>query len=79
MIKQQILRFKVTMHNPELVQVLNASYYLVEEPASLSLLYPLILNNEVEELPATSIFHDEVELLGRLNNLVELDYMRMPD
>jgi hypothetical protein len=34
----------------------------VEESASLSLLYPLILNDEVEELPATGIFHDQVEV-----------------
>ena len=67
------------MHYPKLVKVLYACYYLVEEPASLSLLYPLILNYEVEELPATCIFHDQVELLGRLYNLVELDYMWMPD
>ena len=66
------------MHYPKLVKVLYTCYYLVEEPASLSLLYPLILNNEVEELPATGIFHDQVELLGRLYNLVELDYMWMP-
>ena len=51
----------------------------MEKPASLRLFYPLILNNEVEELPATGIFHDQVELLGRLYNLIELDYMRMPD
>jgi len=67
------------MHYSELVQVLHACYYLVEEPASLSFLYPLILNNEVEELTATGVFHYQVELLGRLYNLVELDYMRMPD
>jgi hypothetical protein len=46
------------MNYPKLVKVLYACYYLVEEPASLSLLYPLILNDEVEELPATCIFHD---------------------
>ena len=67
------------MHYSELVQVLHACYYLVEESASLSLLYPLILNDEIKELSATGIFHDQVELLGRLYNLVELDYMWVPD
>ena len=60
-----------------LVQIFNARKYLLEKLASIFFLEPLPFDNEVEELPPTSVFHYEKELSVRLNNLVELYHVRM--
>lgn len=57
------------MDDAQLVQVFYSSYDLMKEFASLSLFDPLVLHDEVKELSSTRIFHDQVELLRRLNNL----------
>ena len=51
----------------------------MEKTASLGLFYPLILDNKVEELPATSVLHDQVELLRRLDNLIQLNDVWVSD
>lgn len=67
------------MHNIQLVQILNARDDLVEELAGLGLFDPLVFNNEIKELAARSIFHYQIELLGSLNDLVQLDDVGMAD
>jgi len=50
---------------------------LVEKAACLTLSHTSIRDNMVEELPTAAVLHDEVELSGCLNDLEELDDMRM--
>ena len=61
------------------MKVLNATDYLLEELARLGLLQLLLLDNVVEKLAATHKLHNEEQLLRRLDNLEELDDVRMPD
>lgn len=78
-IKKEIFRLEVTMDNVQLVQVLDASDDLVEKGQSFRLLDPLILYDIVEELTATGILHDEIQLLRGLDNLVKLNNVRVTD
>lgn len=57
MIKQQVLRFQVPVNDVELMYVLDASDYLLEELACLLLLEARVRYYIVEELPATRILH----------------------
>ena len=57
------------MDDAKLVKVFNTSYDLMEEFASLGLFDPLVLHDVVKELASTRILHDQVELLGGLDNL----------
>ena len=57
------------MDDAKLVKVFNTSYDLMEEFACLCLFDPLVLHDEVKELPSTRILHDQVELLWCLDNL----------
>jgi hypothetical protein len=38
-----------------------------------------MLHDKIEKLSTAGILHDQVQLLGRLDNLVQLDDIRMPD
>lgn len=60
-----------------LVQIFNARKYLLEKLASIFFLEPLPFDYEVEELPTTSVFHNEKELSISLDNLVELYHVWM--
>ena len=60
-----------------LVQVFNTRKYLLEKFASIFFLEPLPFDYEVEELPTTSVFHNEKELSISLDNLVELYHVWM--
>jgi hypothetical protein len=53
----------------ELVQVFYACKYLVEESACFWFFHSLVLDDVVEQFTSTSVFHDEVKLLGSLDNL----------
>ena len=67
------------MHNSELVNVLYAGDDLLEEPGCLLLLQTFSVDDVVEQLPALCILHDEVQLLGGLDDFVELDQVGMPN
>ena len=51
----------------------------MKELARLLLLYALMLDDVVEQLAARRILHDQVEFLVCLDDLVQLNYMGMPD
>lgn len=57
------------MNDAKLMKVFNACYDLMEEFASLCLFDSLVLHDVVKELASTCILHDQVELLGCLDNL----------
>lgn len=60
------------------MEVLDACDNLVKELLGLRLLHSLILYDVIEELAAARILHDQVELLGSLDDLIELDDVRVP-
>ena len=67
------------MDDVELVKVLNSSDDLMKEFESLRLLHSLVLNNVIEELSSICVFHDQVKLLWRLDDLIQLDDIRVAD
>lgn len=61
------------MDDVELVQILHTTNNLVEELERLGLFDALVLHDVVEELASISVLHDQVKLLGRLDDLVKLN------
>ena len=55
------------------MEVLHSSYNLMEKLESLRLLNALILDDIIKEFAAIGILHNQVELLGRLYDLIKLD------
>ena len=75
--QKQILRLQIPMDDLQLMQVLHSSDDLVEEVASLWLLHPLIGHDVIEELTTLSIFHYQIQLLGCLNDFIQLYDIRV--
>ena len=67
------------MDDVELVKVLNSSDDLMKELESLRLFYSLVLDDVIEELSSISILHDQVKLLWRLNDLIQLNNIWVAD
>ena len=51
----------------------------MEELAGLVLFEPFVLDNIVEELAILHVLHDQEQLLGGFDDLVQLDQVGMPD
>ena len=79
MIQEQVLRFKVSMHDVQLVKVLDSCDYLMEKFKSLRLFDSLIFNNVIEQFTSIRILHDQVKLFGRLYDFIKLDYVWVSD
>ena len=58
MVKEQIFGLQVSVHDAELMEVLDTTDDLLEEFARLSFFQLLLLNNVVEELTSTDELHD---------------------
>ena len=58
MVKEQIFGLQVSVHDAELMEVLDTTDDLLEEFARLSFFQLLLLNNVVEELASTDELHD---------------------
>lgn len=58
------------MYDIQPAYVFNASYNLLEEPASFLLFNPLNLDDVVEQLAPTGIFHNEVQFFLGFNDLI---------
>ena len=67
------------MNNIQLMEILYAGNYLVEQLASLGLFDSLISYDIVKELSTLGILHDQVQLFWRFYNLVKLDDVWVPD
>ena len=67
------------MHDAQLMQILDAADDLLEEFAGLGLLELLLFDDVVEELAAAHELHDQKQLLRRLDDLEQLDDVRVPD
>lgn len=78
-VEQQILRFQVAMHDAQLVQVLNRALDLLEVLAGFLLRELLLLDDVVEEFAPRHVLHDEEKLVGRFDDLEELDDVGVAD
>ena len=84
-VDEQILRLEVPVDDVEFMQIFDAADDLMEYLAGLGLRYPMMggcvlfgFDDVVEELPALHVLHDEEELLGGFDYLVELDDAGVP-
>jgi len=67
------------VHDIQATDVLNTSNDLLEESACFLLLDPLHLDYVVKKLAALSIFHNQVQFFLGLNDLIELNDLRVSD
>ena len=79
MVKQEVLRFQISVYDVQRVDVINSCNDLLEEFASFLLWYSCLLDDVVKEFSATCVLHNEVQLPGCFNYFVQLHYVRMPD
>lgn len=67
-VEQEIFRLQISVHNAQLVQVLDRALDLLEEFASLFFLKLLLFDDVVEQLAPRYVLHDQEELLRRLDD-----------
>ena len=67
------------MHDSYFMKMFNSIDKLFKKLASLGLLESFLFENELKKFSFWDILHDEKELFGRFNNLVELDDIGMSD
>ena len=65
------------MTNTAFVKVLNAANELPVKLGSLGLVKTGVSHNKIEQLTSVCVLHDHEKLLLSLNNLVELNDIRM--
>lgn len=63
------------MYNTQLMQVLNTTDDLLHKGTCFLLFELLLLNDIVKKLSATDVLHDQEQLLGRLNDFKQLNYI----
>ena len=56
-----------------LVQVLHSLQYLVKKAASIEIVHSVVFHNVVKEFSCIRVLHDKIQLIFRLNDLVELN------
>ena len=67
------------MNNIQPADVFDSGYDLLEEPASIFLFDPLVLNNIVKKLSTRGILHNQVQFPLSFDYLIQLHYIWMPD
>ena len=67
------------MHDAQFMQVLYATYDLLEELARLDLLKFLFFDDVVKQFASGCILGDKKELFGSLDNFKELNYVWVAD
>lgn len=77
-VQQQILRFEISVAHSALVNIFDTGYELEIKLASLFFRESGVPYDVVEELTPIAVLHDHVELLLCLNDLIELNDVRMP-
>lgn len=78
-INQQVLRLEIPMNNTQLMQVLNSSNNLLKILTSLSFPQSLHPNNLIKKFALRYILHNQKQLFGCFDNLVELDDVGVSD
>lgn len=61
------------MNDSKLMQVLNSTNDLLEEPTSFRFLQLLLLHNVIKQLTSADVLHYQEELLWCFNNFEKLD------
>lgn len=84
-VQEQVLGFEIPVYYTEFVDILNAGYKLLEQLTSLFLgeptlasVLPLLIDNIVKQLAVLDVLHNQKQVLGRLDDLVELDDVGVP-
>ena len=67
------------MNNPKLADILDPRNDLLEESARCVFVHFLILDNIVKQFSARRKLHDQIQLLGGLNDLVQLNKVGVLD
>ena len=65
------------MNDSQLTDVFNSGNNLLEEATCCHFVNFLILHDVVEQLTARGKLHDQVKLLGSLDDFIQLDDVRM--
>ena len=66
------------MHDPQFVNVLDGIQELMVHLRSLELVHSSVVNDVVEQFAVLHILHNQEKILGSLDDLVELDDVRVP-
>lgn len=61
------------------MQMLNSLQNLREEESGLVIIDSIIFNDEIEEFSGVCILHDQIKVLWRLNDLVQLNHTSVPN
>lgn len=77
LVEKQVLRLQVAMANLDLVEVLDASEDLVEEPARFAILQSSLLDDVLEKFASAGILHYQEELFGRFDDFIQLHDVRV--
>mmetsp|Transcript_60647 Transcript_60647/g.144532 ORF Transcript_60647/g.144532 Transcript_60647/m.144532 type:complete len:268 (-) Transcript_60647:229-1032(-) len=72
LIKKQVFGLHVSVHHVRLVDALHTRQNLVQKPTGILLLGTTVLHDVVKQLSAGRVLHDEIQLSGSLNDLVQL-------
>jgi hypothetical protein len=67
------------VHDAQLVDVLHPADYLFEDLTGLLLVHSLLFLDALEEFPLLHVLHDQEEVLGGLNNFVQLNDIGVSD
>lgn len=69
-IDEAVLQFEIAVHNPQFMNIFDATDDLLEDLAGLLLLHPLLADDVIEELSPLHVLHHQEEMLGRLDDLI---------
>lgn len=67
------------MHNSKFSQIVDGKDKLLVKPTSFFFLEPRLRSYVAEELPIAAVLHNDVEPGGRLDHLVHLDDVGVPN
>ena len=78
-VHEQVFWLQISVTDAQLVEILDARDYLMQESGSLLFSQTFPVDNVFKELSSSSIFHHQVEFSLCLDNLVKLHNMWMTD
>lgn len=79
LVQKEVLWLQITMCHVPLMQELNAGHNLVIELETLTLREPVFSYNIIKQFTTTGVLHDQVNVALRLDDLVEFDYVLVPN
>ena len=76
-VAEQVFWLEISMADAKLVNIVHTSDKLLEMLTCCNFLKFLIFDNQLKQFTSRSELHHEIQVLIRLNNLIDLDYIRM--